>query len=165
MLLEKMQSLLSTKNREEMQEKFLEDYVEKEKEVNKVLTKKTKFTIHDMWKKQRDFIHHLITEVKGYLEWIDGYSEVNEKMEQDLQTHREAIATEMSVDFDAKYSEHDITRNEMRYIKNLLHFPVKTIDEEQKKRDEEWFLAEPMQETEGLDELTPTTAEDTALIE
>jgi len=40
----------------------------------------------------------------------------------------------MSIDFDANISDHDLIRNKMRYIKNLLQFPVKTIEEEEKKR-------------------------------
>lgn len=133
-MLEKMTALISTKNRADLQTELLEEYTDMEKEVGEIFTGKTKHTVQTMYKKQRDYIIELFKRVDKALEGCEWHKEVVEKIEDDLQLHREAIAKDMSIDFDANISDHDLIRNKMRYIKNLLQFPVKTIEEEEKKR-------------------------------
>lgn len=149
-----MESLLSTEQRWKFQEELLQERLEMEKEVWTPFVWKKKFTLQDLYKQQRDFIIDFTKRFNIALADTIGQSELNSELESDLQEHRNAINVDMMNDFDAPFSEHDLLRKKMQYIKHFLETPVKAIEQAEKD-------AAVMAMATPIEEEVNTPAEDT----
>ena len=139
---------MSTEQRGKFQEVKLQERLDMEKEVWKPFTWKTKYSLQDLYKSQRDFIITFTKEFNRDLEWVIGQAELNTELENDLQEHRFAINKDMWQDFDKPFSDHDLLRKKMQYIKHFVELPVKAI-EQAAKDAEAVSMVTPIEEDVG----------------
>lgn len=149
-----MESLLSTEQRWKFQEELLQERLDNEKTIWEKFNGKNKFSLQDLYKEQRDFIVDFTKRMNTALDGVIGQAELQWELESDLQEHRNAINTDMMQDFEKPFSDHDLLRKKMQYIKHFLAIPVKVIEQAQKDEVAKWMVT-------PIEEEVNTPAEDT----